>query len=78
MLFDRIPIEDPYRYLQETFQVGLDLLPKFPSLNCSPLLDHATAEFPACSTKGGPCADDLLTTSIGGLLPIALWDRSSL
>jgi hypothetical protein len=41
-------------------------------MNCSPSLDHAAAEFPACSINGGPCADDRFITSIGGLLPIAL------
>jgi hypothetical protein len=47
-------------------------------VNCSPFLDHTAAEFPACSTNGGPCADDRLITSIGVLLPITLWGRSSL
>jgi len=41
-------------------------------------LDHGAGLFPASFDQGGPSAADRLTSSIGALLPIALWGRSSL
>ncbi len=62
----------------ETIDVGPFKFSAFRLVSCTPSLDHAAGEFPACSTSGGPCAADRFSTSIGGRLPIALCGRSSL
>ena len=43
-----------------------------------PILDHPAGYFPKGSTHGGPDAPEAFMSVIGGLLPIALWGRTSL
>jgi hypothetical protein len=69
-------------YAVPEFIWGMSIYPAMSGVraivSCSPSLDRPAGRFPGCIDQSGPCGADRLMSSIGGLLPIALWGRSSL
>lgn len=47
-------------------------------VTCSPFLGHPKLEFPGVRAQGTAGAAEPETSDIGGLLPMALWGRTSL
>ena len=66
------------RRLEEVPGIGPIGATALVAVSRSQSLDHGAGLFPASFDQGGPSAADRLTSSIGALLPIALWGRSSL